>query len=708
MKKILVFTLFMVLLMGSYAFSAEDAVSQLEEEIIDVTDSQDESESEETAAEAGSENEKATTPLPDPEAVDGTDIAPDTESEIETVEIFGPGAELEPELEPEPVSERLKDQGDGTVLDIETGLLWLIDADIVGSKIPWQTAKQYISDMNEGTKDNFGYDDWRMPTIQELASLFDKKQFYPAIPKGHPFKNVSKRNHYWSSSAGFNIVGYVWLADMATGTVKYDYISYCNFQHVWPVRSTENAVDLSGKVVYESDSSDLGLSFESLACEDVAVGKRPMPPMGVSAVATSPTEIVVSWQKGREKDDIAWYKVYMGGKLKETIPETFLYFESLRPKSKRCFSVSSYNVAGMESRKSAQACTSTWAKPADGTVWAEGINTYGQLGDGTLDDRKNLVRNKKLKDIEKLAAGVEHAVALRSDGTVWAWGRNQRGQLGDGTTRDRLIPVKIKGLSDIKDIAAGWYHTLALQSDGTVWAWGRNYYGQLGDGTINDKNTPVKVSKLKGITKIAAGWYHSLAIKSDGTVWSWGWNHKGQLGYGETGDRKIPVQVLGLKNAKDIAGGMYHSLAVTENGKVWAWGWNAYGQLGSGTKMDTKFPINIKGIKDIIQVNGGMHYSLALKSDGTVWAWGRNDYGQIASKSASQFELPRQIKDVDNIKKIAAGAHHAVALKEDGSVWSWGWDYGAKQKESPPTRISGIKEINSVAAGIHFTMVLKK
>jgi alpha-tubulin suppressor-like RCC1 family protein len=675
-------TLFLILLFVPHAFGEEVAISPLEEETIEAT-----------------ESDKST-----------EDANVVSEPEVEIVEITAPGAKAEKkhEPEPEPVSDRLKDKGDGTVLDTETGLLWLKDADIAKSKLPWQAAKQYVSDMNEGKHENFGHDDWRLPTIKELASLFDKKQFYPALPRGYPFKNVQKRNYYWSSSAGFNIVGYVWMADMATGNIKYDYISYCNFQYLWPVRSTENAVDLSGKVVLDVDSSDLGLSFESLACEEVSVGKRPMPPMGISAIAISPSEIVVSWQKGKEKDEVAWYNVYVGGKLNRTLPETFVYFDGLKSRDKMCFSVSSYNTAGVESRKSPQACATTWANAAKGTVWAEGINTYGQLGDGTLEDKKTLVRNKKLKNIVKLAAGVEHAVALKSDGTVWAWGRNQRGQLGDGTKKDRSMPVKVKGLSDIKDIAAGWYHSLALKSDGSVWAWGRNYYGQLGNGTIEDKHFPVKVKDLKSVMKVAAGWYHSLALKSDGTVWAWGWNLKGQLGYGETKSRNIPVQVLGLKNTMDIGGGMYHSLAVTKDGTAWAWGWNEHGQLGNGTNMDTRFPVHIKEIEDVVQVKGGMHYSLALRSDGTVWAWGRNDYGQIARKSASQFKTPRKVGGVDSVEKIAAGAHHAVALKKDGSVWLWGWDYGAKEKESPPTRISGIAGINSIAAGIHFTTVLKQ
>jgi len=47
----------------------------------------------------------------------------------------------------------------------------------------------------------------------------------------------------------------------------------------------------------------------------------------------------------------------------------------------------------------------------------------------------------------KISAGSGHTAALKSDGTVWAWGYNSEGQLGDGSDTDRHAPVKVKGLS---------------------------------------------------------------------------------------------------------------------------------------------------------------------------------------------------------------------------------------------------------------------
>jgi len=74
-------------------------------------------------------------------------------------------------------------------------------------------------------------------------------------------------------------------------------------------------------------------------------------------------------------------------------------------------------------------------------------------------------------------------------------------------------------------IAAGGQHALALKSDGTVWAWGWNIHGALGDYSTISSSVPVQVvgaggvGTLSGVTAIAGGFTHSLALKSDGTVW---------------------------------------------------------------------------------------------------------------------------------------------------------------------------------------------
>jgi hypothetical protein len=122
------------------------------------------------------------------------------------------------------------------------------------------------------------------------------------------------------------------------------------------------------------------------------------------------------------------------------------------------------------------------------------------------------------------------AGTLGSDGTLWAWGDNSDGELGEGTLTSRATPVQVIALSNVESAVGGAYHTLAVRTDGTVWAWGENWYGQLGDGTLTSHSTAAQVVGLSGVRAVAAGRMHSLALKDDGTVWAWGDDTYGQLG----------------------------------------------------------------------------------------------------------------------------------------------------------------------------------
>ncbi|PRQ08219.1 RCC1 domain-containing protein [Enhygromyxa salina] len=107
---------------------------------------------------------------------------------------------------------------------------------------------------------------------------------------------------------------------------------------------------------------------------------------------------------------------------------------------------------------------------ADKTVVCWGPNSYGQLGDGTQDDRKKKAAPVKgLTGAVQVAVGVHHACALLEDNSVKCWGKNGRGQLGDGSLDDRLEPVVAAqvGAEKLTPQADGERPT-ALPTDGKV------------------------------------------------------------------------------------------------------------------------------------------------------------------------------------------------------------------------------------------------
>jgi hypothetical protein len=328
----------------------------------------------------------------------------------------------------------------------------------------------------------------------------------------------------------------------------------------------------------------------------------------------------------------------------------------------------------------------------DGTVWACGYNGYGQLGDNTKADRSTPVQVRSsdgigfLSGIVDVSAGSGHSIALAADGTVWAWGRNTYGQLGDGTKQDRSTPVRvlcqggIGNLSSIKSISAGSWHSLAISNTGIVWAWGRNNSGQLGNGSTADSSLADSVRSLAcAPLQVAGGSYHSTALKPDGTVLTWGWNDYGQLGDNSTIEKHLPVQVTlsggigilsGVQALASLKGG--HTVVIKNDGTVWAWGYNGVGQLGDGSSSNKPYPIQVVGpggsgfLANIKSVSAGLNHTIALKNDGTVWSWGSNLSGQLGDGSTTSRPTPTQVVGsggsgiLNKIPIISAGSEHSV------------------------------------------------
>lgn len=159
-------------------------------------------------------------------------------------------------------SPRFTDNGDGTVTDNLTGLMWLKNANCIKSSYPsydtdnnfgepvidgavtWKRAMDFITGINSGTYPacSGGYTDWRLPNSREMQSLTDFSRYNPTVlPAGHPFVNVPIYHWYdnkyinpefWTStsiSSGavtFNVMdGEIWSASQIE-------------ESVWPVRST--------------------------------------------------------------------------------------------------------------------------------------------------------------------------------------------------------------------------------------------------------------------------------------------------------------------------------------------------------------------------------------------------------------------------------------------------------------------------------------
>jgi hypothetical protein len=342
--------------------------------------------------------------------------------------------------------------------------------------------------------------------------------------------------------------------------------------------------------------------------------------------------------------------------------------------------------------------------------------------------------------VVQASAGVGHTLVLKENGTVWAWGDNTYGQLGDGTTTDRLTPVQVVGLTNITDISAGDHHNLAIDPNGDVWAWGRNAHGQLGDGGLTDSTVAQALGGTYA-TAIAAGGAHSLAIV-ESCLYGWGSNIYAQvamegsfrMGWGledipyPSWIYDIPVDTIaaGRRQSAGLQGGLLSlwgydensvdgvgelrgvpSLSVAEAVELGESEHLALTSGGSVMAFDDNGSEEIEDLDNVIAIAKGDEFGIALKSDGTVWTWGVNNTGQLGHGNTTDTDTPAQITGLTNVVAIAAGDVHSVAVLSDGTVKTWGDNtYGQLGDGTTTTRLSPVSVTVSGASGAPATVAV--
>lgn len=298
-------------------------------------------------------------------------------------------------------------------------------------------------------------------------------------------------------------------------------------------------------------------------------------------------------------------------------------------------------------------CFHSLAVTTVGQVLAWGFNNDGQLGDGSTKGSRLPVKVKLPKNttVTEARAGCEFSLALTSRGRLLAWGLNSDGQLGDGSTKGSRVPVKVKlpRKTRVKAFSAGCFHALALTTTGEVLAWGYNGDGQLGDGSTTSSDTPVKVKLPRHVTvkAVSAGCYHSLALDTKGQIVAWGNNSDGQLGNGTTtgSDRPLIIRfeiAHPVGTITQLSAGSFDSLALTSSGAVLAWGDNGDGQLGNGNTTSypapqfVKLPLHTK----VRAIKPGGYYTMALTATGKILAWGLDADGELGNGRTTDSDLP--------------------------------------------------------------------
>ena len=380
----------------------------------------------------------------------------------------------------------------------------------------------------------------------------------------------------------------------------------------------------------------------------------------------------------------------------------------------------------------------------NGSVYCWGLNTYGQVGNGTSGpwnvNYPVLVSDGAMinQDVTKVVASGEFTCALKS-ARVYCWGNNNNGQLGDGTFTPRSTPVAlVPGNVDfpsnkfVSDLSVGIFHACLIRN-GSVFCWGWNSNGQLGDGTTVTSSYPVMVvpgamSTNTEITQVVTSAFHTCALKN-GSAYCWGGGSDGQLGNYSWTDSPTPVAMSNAygftnNNITKIASmeGSNHT-CLLRDGAVYCFGDNGDGQLGTGDNFPYGAPkaISTAGSlianSGIVEIGVGQYHTCAVGKSGQLHCWGDNAYSQLGDGTTTDRNKPILVSGITDVSKFVLGGFSVHVLK-NGNIYNWGRNSGSFGNGSTvdsPTPVltvttwsdAGNQAVTQVAGGTNHACALK-
>ncbi len=349
-----------------------------------------------------------------------------------------------------------------------------------------------------------------------------------------------------------------------------------------------------------------------------------------------------------------------------------------------------------------------------------GLNLFGQLGDGTIFNRRAPIEITSLPEYERLInveLGKRSSSVLleRENGEIqlYMWGNNSSSQLGNSLNDIVLSPNFFSSVPEnwnIVDYKVDVISSAAILEDEKgnqhFYTWGTNANGILGNGEGSQFETtsPIEITNkfVSGakFSNLSINNVHAGVVATDNSgnehIYGWGYNEFGQVGNGETSSVYSPTDITDkFENGevKNYSLGASTSSLVMEksNGDevLYTWGDNEFGELGTGeteTYVSTPTKVLTLDNLEVKDIKGGEGFFAAIVTDGfendSIYTWGKNDRGQLGNGETSNFvSSPTKISiesDYLEINSIEVGySHTGIVTKENANqdhLYMWGYN----------------------------------
>lgn len=313
----------------------------------------------------------------------------------------------------------------------------------------------------------------------------------------------------------------------------------------------------------------------------------------------------------------------------------------------------------------------------DGTVYAAGENTSGQLGIGNSSNTPTPTKVKLDGKVKKVVTGTAHTLFLMADNSVYATGLNSSGQLGlSNTSTNRTSPERITGIVDVVDIEASGNHSFAITKTGRVYVFGDNGYGQLGTNSTATQYSPYPVDNtlIGEVVRVYAGPNHTVFESKDGRCYVTGYNNGGQLALGDTTNRLSPTYCDAITACEpiDMGLGIDSTRIVCVDKSIKVAGANGSGQLMTGNTSNVGGTLKDVTVPDYYEIAFGLTHNICSDKIGEIQTQGSStNYACGLGDTVARYNW-NYIFNARGLKKILTGTNQIWIKDAHDTIWVGG------------------------------------
>ena len=252
-------------------------------------------------------------------------------------------------------------------------------------------------------------------------------------------------------------------------------------------------------------------------------------------------------------------------------------------------------------------------------------------------------------------------VGLSNDGDVYVWGITRIGATGLNV---KHIPQEVKD-ANIQWVAAGIDHIIAIDDQGKLYGWGSNQFGQYAvtDKVLANPNLePVPEEVLAGldpdhIKELNCGYQATAILMDDGTLYIWG----NKQAYSNL------TNFIGKKNLVDVDFTLNYVVGLTEDR-------NSIYCGVRGLYNTARTTIGGEGEKMMSFLNGRKIQTITATSKSICMLLDDGTIGLVGDFPTDTVQVPT-LAEGEYFTELAGGAYHYTGVTNLGGVYSFGGDH---------------------------------